>query len=103
MAATTVMPPAPRAHAESGASKAGIRCEREKQYPIMYRGEKIYVHSLDIVVDDKLVLELKSVERLHPVHTAQTISCLRASKLPVALLINFNVEVLVQGIRRIVL
>ena len=82
---------------------AGISCEREKQYPIVYRGEKIYVHSLDIVVDDKLVLELKAVERLHPVHTAQTISCLRASKLPVALLINFNVEVLVQGIRRIVL
>jgi GxxExxY protein len=81
----------------------GIRCEREKHYPVTYRGHNLYVHSLDIVVEDTIVLELKAVERLHPVHEAQTISSLRASKLPVALLINFNVEVLRQGIRRIVL
>jgi len=82
---------------------AGIRCEREKQYPIAYRGHRLYVHCLDIVVEEKLVLELKAVDRLHPVHKAQTISSLRASKLPVALLINFNVDVLAQGIKRIVL
>ena len=63
----------------------------------------LYVHSLDIVVEGKLVLELKAVDRLHPVHRAQTISSLRASKLSVALLINFNVEYLGQGVNRIVL
>ena len=82
---------------------AGIRCEREKQYPVTYRGHNLYVHRLDIVVEGKIVLELKAVERLHPVHEAQTISSLRVSKLPIALLINFNVEVLRQGIRMIVL
>ncbi|HWK09892.1 MAG TPA: GxxExxY protein [Vicinamibacterales bacterium] len=81
----------------------GIACEREKHYPISYRGHNLYVHCLDLVVEDRLVLELKAVERLHPVHAAQTISSLRASKLPIALLINFNVEMLRQGIRRIVL
>jgi GxxExxY protein len=80
-----------------------IRCEREKRYPVTYRGHNLYVHCLDIVVEDRLILELKAVELLHPVHTAQTISSLRAFKLPVALLFNFNVAVLAQGIKRIVL
>ena len=82
---------------------AGIQCEREKHYPVTYRGHNLYVHSLDIVVEGRLVLELKAVDRLHPVHRAQTISSLRASKLSVALLINFNVEYLGQGVNRIVL
>jgi len=81
----------------------GIQCEREKHYQVTYRGHNLYVHSLDIVVEGKLVLELKAVDRLHPVHRAQTISSLRASKLSVALLINFNVEYLGQGVNRIVL
>jgi GxxExxY protein len=81
---------------------ARIQCEREKHYPVTYRGHNLYVHSLDIVVEGRLVLELKAVDRLHPVHRAQTISSLRASKLTVAL-INFNVEYLGQGVNRIVL
>src|SRR5262249_47346735 len=82
---------------------SGIRFEREKQYPVRYRDRPLYVHSLDFVVDNRLVLELKAVERLHPVHTAQVISSLRAAKLNVALLINFNVATLAQGIKRIIL
>jgi len=54
-------------------------------------------------VDAKLVLEAKSVERLHPVHVAQAVSYLRAMHLRVGLVINFNVVVLKQRIRRVVL
>jgi GxxExxY protein len=82
---------------------AGIAFECEKRYPVMYRDKRLYVHRLDIVVDNRLLLELKAVERIHPVHEAQTLSGLRVSKLRVALLINFNVALLPQGIRRKVL
>jgi GxxExxY protein len=58
---------------------------------------------LDIVVADKIVLEVKAVERLSPVHHAQLLSYLRISKLSVGLLINFNVPVLQDGLKRIVL
>jgi GxxExxY protein len=81
----------------------GIPFEREKPFPIMYRGRRLFVHRLDLVVSDQLLVELKAVERLHPVHHAQVLSGLRASKLRIGLLVNFNVAVLPQGIRRIVL
>jgi GxxExxY protein len=61
------------------------------------------MHRLDLLVAGKIVLELKAVERLHPVHHAQLLSMLRTLKLRVGLLINFNVPVLPEGIRRIVL
>lgn len=81
----------------------GIPFERERIVPITYRGRRIYAHRLDLVVSGQILLELKAVDRLHPVYQAQVISCLRASKLRVGLLINFNVQLLPQGIRRIVL
>ena len=81
----------------------GIPFEREKRFPVAYRGRPIYVHRLDLVVDSKIILELKAVERLHPVHQAQVLSCLRISKLEVCLLMNFNVAILPEGIKRIVL
>jgi GxxExxY protein len=80
-----------------------IPFERERRIPINYRGKHLYMHRLDLVVAGQLVLELKAVERLHPVHRAQLLSALRTSKLRVGLLINFNVPVLPEGIRRIVL
>lgn len=80
-----------------------IPFEREKRFPITYRGRNLYVHRLDLVVGGELVLELKAVDRLHPVHRAQLLSVLRTAKLRIGLLINFNVPVLPEGIRRIVL
>jgi GxxExxY protein len=82
---------------------AGISFEREKRFPVTYRGKMLYIHRLDLVVENRLVLELKAVERLHAVHQAQVLSCLRVSKLPVCLLMNFNVAILPDGIKRIVL
>jgi len=61
------------------------------------------MHRLDLVVAGKVVLELKAVDRLRLLHHAQLLSVLRTSKLRVGLLINFNVPVLPDGIRRIVL
>jgi GxxExxY protein len=82
---------------------SNIPFESEKRYPIVYREKTVYVHRLDLVVDKQLVVELKCVDCLHPVHHAQVRSCLKVSKLRLGLLINFNVAVLPQGIKRIVL
>ncbi len=85
---------------ELGDQQIPFECERS--VPIIYRGRPVHTHRLDIVVDDAILLELKAVDRLSPVHTAQVLSCLRAARLPVALLINFNVAVLPDGIKRLV-
>ena len=82
---------------------SSIQFESEKRYPIVYRGKPVYVHHLDLVVDQQLLVELKCVDSLHPVHYAQVRSCLKVSKLRLGLLINFNVAVLPHGIKRIVL
>ena len=82
---------------------SGVPFEREKPIWINYRGKRLYLHRLDLVIAGQLLLELKAVDRLHPVHHAQVLSSLRASKLRLGLLVNFNVALLRQGIRRIVL
>ena len=81
----------------------GISHEVERSIPIVFKGELVCHQRLDLIVDERVVVELKSVERLVPLHVAQTISYLRATKLRAALLVNFNVALLKDGIRRIVL
>jgi len=81
----------------------GISFEMEKPLRVNYRGQLLCHQRLDMFVDGRLVLELKSVEMLHPIHVAQVISYLRLTKSRLGLLINFNVPLLKQGIRRIVL
>jgi GxxExxY protein len=81
----------------------GIPFERELEIPVSYRDEWLCVQRLDIVADRQIVLEVKSVEQLAPVHYAQLLSYLRVSKLKVGLLVNFNVPVLRDGLKRIVL
>jgi GxxExxY protein len=80
-----------------------IAYSREKQVPVLYRGELLCHQCLDFVVADQIVLEVKSVEHLNPVHRAQLLNYMRVSKLRVGLLVNFNVPVLQDGIKRIVL
>jgi GxxExxY protein len=82
---------------------SGLMFEREKRIPITYRGKFLSHHRLDLVVAGQIVLELKSVERLNPVHHAQVLGYLRATGLRVGLLVNFNVPVLQNGLKRIVL
>jgi GxxExxY protein len=82
---------------------AGLAHETEKRVPIYYRNQLLCEHRLDIVGDDKLILELKAVEKLTPVFHAQILGYMRAARKQVGLLINFNVPVLSHGLRRFVL
>ena len=84
-------------------SHAQMQFETERDYPIIYRGEFLCRQRVDLVVQNRVLLEIKAVERLAPVHYAQTMSYLRVSKLRVALLMNFNAETLPAGLRRILL
>jgi GxxExxY protein len=84
-------------------TERGIPFEAEKTYPVRYRGQLLCHQRLDLLVDQQLVVEIKSVQHIHPVHVAQVVSHLRLTGARVGLLVNFNVPVLKQGIRRIVL
>ena len=79
----------------------GHSVERQKALPVTYKGSSLdCVFRLDMVVDGKVLVEIKSVEHLLPVHRSQTLSYLRLSGLPLALLINFYGPTLREGVRR---
>jgi GxxExxY protein len=80
-----------------------IQYQREKEIPVTYRGELLCQQRLDIVVADQIIVEIKSVEHLNPVHRAQLTSYLRISKIRLGLLLNFNVAILQDGIKRVAL
>jgi GxxExxY protein len=81
-----------------------LRFRQQIDLPVVYRDVKLDCgYRIDFVVEDKLVLELKAIENILPVHEAQLLTYLRLSGLRVGLLINFNVPVLKNGIRRRVL
>ena len=71
----------------------GLKVERQKTLPIEYKGIKIESgYRLDIVVEDQVIIELKSVDTLLPIHTAQLLTYLKLSKIKHGLLININVK-----------
>lgn len=80
-----------------------IAFSRQHKVTVEYKGRPVGEGILDFLVEDKLVVELKSVESLTPLFTGQVVSYLRATKLTRGLLINFNVELLKQGLKRVVL
>jgi len=80
-----------------------IRVEVEKVIPVHYRDRLLCNQRLDLFVDGRVVLEIKSVDALHPIHMAQVLNYLRIAGARVGLLINFNVSVLKWGIRRVIL
>ena len=82
---------------------SGILFERQKLLPIFYREHVIGEHRLDLLVEGKLILELKAIEQLLPVHEAQLMTYFRLTGKPIGLLINFNVSTLRKGIIRRVL
>jgi GxxExxY protein len=80
---------------------AGLAFVRQQKLPVIYRGQCVDCDlRMDIAVDDTLLLEIKSVHMLHPVHEAQLHTYLKLSGLRVGLLLNFNETRLVDGIRR---
>jgi GxxExxY protein len=79
----------------------GHQVERQKELPVVYRGLKVDCgYRLDLLVENAVILELKAMESLLPIHEAQLISYLKLSCKKVGLLINFNVTQLTKGIRR---
>lgn len=78
----------------------GLSYQRQAVYPIAYKGRPIGEHRLDLLVDDTVIVELKSVDRWDPLFEAQVLSYLRATGKPLGLLINFNSRLLKQGIHR---
>jgi len=82
----------------------GIRFERQKPLPLDYKGIRLDCgYRLDIIIEAKVVVEIKAVDRIMPIHEAQMLTYLRLSGVKIGLIINFNVPVLKEGIKRIVL
>src|ERR1700733_3364687 len=81
----------------------GIVFERERTYPVTYRGELLCEQRLDFVVAGQIVLEIKSVEHLTTLHDAQLLNYMRVARLRAGLLMNFNVPVLKDGLKRRIL
>lgn len=76
--------------------------ERQKELPVEYKGVKLDCgYRLDILVENRLIVELKACESLQPIHEAQLLTYLKLTGIKVGLLINFNVPVLKEGIRRL--
>jgi GxxExxY protein len=81
--------------------KAGLKAERQVALPVVYEGLKLDAdYFIDILVEDTVVLELKSVEHVLPIHEAQLLTYLKLANKKLGLLINFNVTLLKNGIKR---
>ena len=81
----------------------GILYERQKEIDFIYKNKIIGKHRIDLIADDKVLLELKAVNEIHPIHQAQILSYLRATNIKIGLLINFNVNKLKDGIKRFII
>jgi GxxExxY protein len=84
-------------------TKAGVTFKRQVKMPVAYKGKRIDCgYRADLIIDGALLLELKSVDRLLPIHQAQVLTYLKLSGIRTGLLINFNSKVLKDGIKRLV-
>jgi GxxExxY protein len=85
-------------------NKKGLYLKRQQPTPVIYKDIKLDCgYRIDILVEDSVVLELKVVDEFNPVHTAQMLTYLKFSNKRFGLLINFNVTILKNGIRRFIL
>lgn len=83
--------------------RRGYRVDRQKPVDIEFEGMRFpAAFRADLVIDDRLVVEIKSVERINAAHAKQVLTYLRLMKLPVGLLLNFSGETMKEGIRRLV-
>ncbi len=81
----------------------GLYVVREKPMPVIYKEVKLdHGYRIDLLVENKLVLELKTVEQLSDVHFAQVLTYLRLGNYPLGLLLNFNVMLMRNGIKRVI-
>lgn len=81
----------------------GLKVEKQRALPLVYKEIKLDAgYRLDLIVEDKVIIEIKSVEALNDVHVAQVLTYLKLSGCKVGLLMNFNVIRLVEGLKRLV-
>ena len=85
-------------------TELGLAFERQKALPLIYKDIQLdQGYRIDLLVEEKVVVEVKAIERIAPVHEAQVLSYLRFSGCKIGLLLNFNVRLLKDGIRRFIL
>jgi len=83
--------------------KANLKVEKQKSLPLVYEEVKLDVgYRIDILVEDKFIVEIKAVETLNDVHLAQLLTYLKLSDCKLGLLINFNVKLFKEGVRRVI-
>nr|WP_319509854.1 GxxExxY protein [uncultured Draconibacterium sp.] len=83
--------------------KAGLKVEKEKPLPLIYEDVKLECgYRLDLLVEDTIIVEIKSVEALSDIHLAQVLTYLKLNDSKIGLLINFNVLQLVKGLKRVI-
>ena len=81
---------------------AGLNFVMEQSLPVHYKGVKLEIgYRLDFVIENSLILEIKAIERLLPIHEAQVLTYLKLANIPIGLLVNFNAVTLKQGLRRL--
>jgi GxxExxY protein len=84
--------------------RTGLRWQTEVAVPVTYEGVNVDCsYRVDILVEDTVIVEIKSVDKLHAIHKAQMLTYMRLLQRPIGLLINFNVQQLVQGVQRLIL
>ena len=83
--------------------KSGFYVEKQKSLPLIYEDVKLEIgYRLDIIIENKLILEIKSVENLNDVHFAQLLTYLKLTNCKLGMLMNFNVNLIKNGIKRVV-
>ena len=83
--------------------RQGFKVERQKDQPLLYEGMSLDLgFRIDLLVNDAVVVEVKAVQVSHPIHEVQLLTYLRLSRRSLGLLFNFNVELLKNGVRRVV-
>jgi GxxExxY protein len=83
--------------------KAGLNVEKQKPLPLIYKEVRLDAgYRLDLIVESKVIIEVKSIEVLNDIHTAHVLTYLKVSGCKVGLLINFNVLRLIDGLKRLV-
>ncbi len=82
--------------------KAGLKVEQQKPVPLIYEEVKLEcAYRMDLFVENQIIIEIKAVDTLHPIHSTQLLTYLKLSNHKLGLLINFNVQHLKDGIKRI--
>ena len=82
---------------------SGLKYDRQVPFPVVYRGRTVGEYRLDVIVDDSVVVELKSIEKFDPIFEAQVLTYLKVTGKKIGLLINFNSRFLKDGIKRYIL